>query len=360
MKNPVPPPVIAGFSFAHHGKYSSFFRLMAELTDCEKYIFTPPFQRLLPKQLRVRWNYHWLKTSEYRLRPVFQDPTPRVLHYIYPENTLFRGPRWKGTRHKLIATLHQPHTALTGASANAWTSSLVNKLQACDAVVVLCTTEVEPIQQLTGCPRVVCIRHGIDTAYFRRSPDVAPGTPPRLLTIGNWMRDWPTWAEAVRIIQKERPDVHVDVIAEPYSHQEAIAAIGRDVPNIHYHTGLNDHQFKQFYERASLLFLPLQAATANNALLESMAMGLPVVLSDLDSLKDYTGNYAGIYFPAGDAQAAASCVLSLLDNPDEQKRQGSLLRQRAVNDLSWNVIARQYTDLYQAIRDEKNTSPPLA
>ncbi|HMO49555.1 MAG TPA: glycosyltransferase [Kiritimatiellia bacterium] len=345
-----PRPVIAGFSFAHHGRYSSFFRLMAYLEDCERYNLTPPIQRLIPKEYVRRWNYRWLKAGEWRLLPVYRRRAPQVIHYIYPENTLYRGIQWN-KQHQLIATLHQPYDVLTGAEAPPWKDRLLEGLRRCQALVVLCASEVKPIRELTGVHDVSCIRHGIDTDFFRRIRPRDPAAP-RLLTIGNWMRDWPTWAEAVRMIQAARPEVEVDVIAEPYSHREAQAAMGAGGRGIYYHTGLNDEQFKAFYERASALFLPLRSATANNALLESMAMALPVVLSDLSALREYTGPDAGIYFPPGDARAAAECVLRLLSDPAEQQRQGLHLRRQAETALGWPAIASQYRALYRRHQEQ--------
>ncbi len=344
-------PVVAGFSFAHHGVYSSFYRLMAYLAGCELYHLTPPFQQLVPKDHVRRWNQRWLKAGERRLRPVYRRTTPQLVHYIYPENTLYRGLAWRRGRHKVVVTLHQPHAALTTPDAPGWTSRLLDALFNCDGIAVLCESEVEPIRALTGAKEVRCIRHGIDIDFFQRAtaPASTPAGPPRLLTIGNWMRDWPTWASAIHLIRAARPDVVVDVIAEPYSHREARAALGGDMPGVCYHTGIGDQQLKAFYQRASMLFLPLQAATANNAVLESMAMQLPVVLSELPSLRDYTGPDAGIYFPMGDAAAASRAVLSLLENPQAGQREGAALRRRAEQALCWPDIARAYMDFYRHV-----------
>lgn len=344
-------PVVAGFSFAHHGVYSSFYRLMAYLPECELYHLTPPAQQLVPKDFVRQWNHHWLKAGEWRLYPVYRRSSPQLVHYIYPENTLYRGLAWRRGRHKVVVTLHQPHTALTAPDAPGWTARLLDALRNCDGIAVLCENEVEPVRALTGAKEVRCIRHGIDTTFFRRttSPAPAAANPPRLLTIGNWMRDWPTWATAVHHIRRARPDVIVDVIAEPYSHREARAALGDEVSGVFYHTGIGDQQLKAFYERATLLFLPLKDATANNAVLESMAMQLPVVLSELPSLRDYTGPDAGIFFPMGDAAAASRAVLHLLDNPQACQREGEALRRRAEQALCWPDIARAYMELYRAV-----------
>ena len=71
-----------------------------------------------------------------------------------------------------------------------------------------------------------------------------------------------------------------------------------------FHAGLTDDELLALYQRSSLLLLPLLDATANNAILEAMACGLPIVTTDLPGLGTYVDPSFADLLTAGDVEAA--------------------------------------------------------
>ena len=57
------------------------------------------------------------------------------------------------------------------------------------------------------------------------------------------------------------------------------------LPNVRVLSGLSDLALAETFRQADVLFLPLQDATANNARLEGLASGLPVVTTDLPAVR---------------------------------------------------------------------------
>jgi glycosyltransferase involved in cell wall biosynthesis len=57
--------------------------------------------------------------------------------------------------------------------------------------------------------------------------------------------------------------------------------------NVHTHRGIDDDTLAELYRNADVLLLPLTDSTANNALLEGMASGLPLVATDLPAVRAY-------------------------------------------------------------------------
>ena len=79
---------------------------------------------------------------------------------------------------------------------------------------------------------------------------------------------------------------------------------------------------------------------ANNAVLEAMAHGLPIVTTDLPSTRYYTGGLATFSAPSATALAQAiEVTLKALADPATRRTASECLRARAA-ELTWPKVAR--------------------
>jgi glycosyltransferase involved in cell wall biosynthesis len=69
----------------------------------------------------------------------------------------------------------------------------------------------------------------------------------------------------------------------------------------------------RLYEECDLCFLPTVLETFSATYPESMAMGLPIVTTDLPFARDVCGN-AALYFEPNNAKAAAICLSQLVED----------------------------------------------
>ena len=99
------------------------------------------------------------------------------------------------------------------------------------------------------------------------------------------------------------------------------------------------------YQQSDLLLQPMRGATANNAILEGIACGLPVVSSDLDSIKAYVSGTEAILIPENKPELFADALLNLYQNSDMRKEMAANARRRA-SELSWQNIAIEYEKMY--------------
>ncbi|RLC81066.1 MAG: hypothetical protein DRJ03_09960 [Chloroflexi bacterium] len=84
-------------------------------------------------------------------------------------------------------------------------------------------------------------------------------------------------------------------------------------------------------------------------LLEASALGCAMVVSDLATFRCIIDHgYNGIVTRAGDEASLADGIVSVLQNPDLQRRLSEHARKR-VQQFSWQTIAAQTEDLYQQI-----------
>jgi phosphatidylinositol alpha-mannosyltransferase len=82
-------------------------------------------------------------------------------------------------------------------------------------------------------------------------------------------------------------------------------------------------------------------------LLEAMACGTPMVVSDLPAFRDVAGPHAE-FVPAGDAGAWSRAVNGLLENPE---RRATLMQQgrRVAERHAWPLIAQRVLAVYRRV-----------
>lgn len=81
------------------------------------------------------------------------------------------------------------------------------------------------------------------------------------------------------------------------------------------------------YEKCNLMFLPTLLETFSASYLESMAMGLPIVTTDLDFARDVCGD-AAMYFTPSSADEAAKALVSLIQSSGLRANMVQLGKQR--------------------------------
>lgn len=107
---------------------------------------------------------------------------------------------------------------------------------------------------------------------------------------------------------------------------------------------------KPFYYRAADVFvLPSHEEMFPMVLLEASASGLPMVVSDLDTLKCIIEEgYNGLFTKRGDEKNLADAIIYLLENEDVREKMGKNARKK-VEDYSWERIAEETEKVYTEV-----------
>ncbi|MBR0683443.1 glycosyltransferase [Roseomonas eburnea] len=260
-----------------------------------------------------------------------------IVHAIDGELALWLLPRLPaalfagGRRPRMVATFHQPAPLLAGMV----NSRLLGRL---DAAILLCEAQRPAFAPHLPAERIHVIPHGIDSDFFAPGPR-AEGKGLRLLSVGHWLRDHATTFAALKLLREAglRPSLRL-VTPQPPPGVPAGVTV---------ESGLTDEALRQAYRDADLLLLPLTDATANNAILEAMACGRPVVSTDVGGVAEMTEGAARLV-PPGDPQALAEAVAALARDPMAAAALGRAARARA-EALDWRRIGARHAALYAAL-----------
>jgi glycosyltransferase involved in cell wall biosynthesis len=274
---------------------------------------------------------------------------PELVHVTYVENLLGILPEWKERlAHKIIGTVHQPASWWRLVHPN---PDIVSSL---DAIIVLARQEISYFEQyLPG--RVYFIPHGVDIDFFRPAVDSQRvKQAPRCIFSGKHLRDLQALAAVIETVLRQNPRIGFDIIlpsdrrtsTDPY-----LMRMARH-EQVCWHANLSDGQLRQLYQQASLLALPLLDSTTNNALLEAIACGLPVVSNDVGGMRDYTAENFADLFPIGDVDGLSQAILKLVGDPETWKQRSLCARKFAEENLSWTRIAQMTGELYTKVLQE--------
>jgi glycosyltransferase involved in cell wall biosynthesis len=268
---------------------------------------------------------------------MLRTASSRVLHVVDGDfDTWFykKRPAWSSC--KITATFHQPTDRLAKIAEGLIPGML-------DGIVCVSRDQIPILEHLVPKGGCIFIPHGVDTGFFRRNGSADPDKPPLVLSVGVHRRDFTGLIEAARIIRERRPDAKVLLVAP----REYIKGIARD-GILDTMSDVSDVDLRTLYQRAKVFLMPLEAATANNALLEAMATGCPAVITDLPSLHDYTTSDAAIFCPKGNAQAHADAVISLLDDEARCRSMG-LAARTAAREFSWQSVSQLFAGFLEYV-----------
>ena len=232
---------------------------------------------------------------------------------------------------RTIALFHQPPSWLKLY----WRDlSLFSRL---GHILVLSDEQRDYIRQYSSRP-IQKIRHGIEHRFFVAQQKSTRPDYPVLLCVGQWLRDFSVLEASFRLIAKRYPTVRLNCVIprDARSHHSLLSLARHE--GVAFFSELPAHELRQLYSEADLLFLPLIDATANNAIVESLSCGLPVISTDVGGMRDYVPPDVGELLPPGDAGAHADAAIRWITDESRRQRGSKMARVFTEEHLCWRVI----------------------
>jgi len=192
--------------------------------------------------------------------------------------------------------------------------------------------------------RVVLIPNGVDLSQFagrephlplmdrRRDHLTLPADKKIIVQVANMVpdKDFETLLKAIRLLRDTRSDFHLVLIGRGVdskqmqdtvsqlnlTEQITLAGVRDDVPEI--------------LTRADMLILSSKQESFGLCVLEGMAAGLPVIVSDLPALAELVEHgKEGFRVPPADSDALAAAIAKLLDDASLRKQMGCRGQEKA-------------------------------
>lgn len=196
------------------------------------------------------------------------------------------------------------------------------------------------------------IHNGIDTDTFSPRPQITRN-PYRIMTTAS--ADQPLKGlryllEALATLRKTYPSLELLVVGKlnPAGQTQQLLETLSLSSAVTFISGISTEQLVEYYAQASIAVSPSLYEGFGLPAGEAMACGVPVISSDGGALPEVVGD-AGIIVPAGNSEALAGAIQSLLDNPQKRRQLEQSGRQRMVEKFSWQVAAKQFTQYYKQI-----------
>ncbi len=200
------------------------------------------------------------------------------------------------------------------------------------------------------------VPNGVDTGLFNPQADVRAEfeKAETVLFVGRFepRKGLPVLLEAWPLILAQRPTARLVVVgsgsgADPFARLQPAAAA-----SVVRSGRVSDAEMPSYYRSASLLVSPAMGMESFGIILvEAMASGTPVVVSDIPGYRDVLGvSGSGVLVPPGDAAALADVVTRLLGSPEKLETMGRAARLRAEN-FSWDTVARHVEEVYSSAQE---------
>ena len=272
---------------------------------------------------------------------------PDIIHFLYGDWMLDAILRRRSLLpSRLVATFHLPADDV----AQRFECIQRNELANLDGAILVSSHDLERYASWLGRKKVMYIPHGVDTDVFSPVP-FRPRPIARFLFVGMMMRDFET---AHRVFDQCRHDnIEAEfIVVTP----KGGASFFTGCTNICQLSNIGELDLIDLYRKSDALFLPLLNSTANNAILEAMACGVPVISTNVGGVPDYVDSTAGWLLPPGDFDSAYTLVRDIVKFREIALEKRSAARTRA-EIFSWQRVAETTLAAYRRLLRDGRLAP---
>ncbi len=230
-------------------------------------------------------------------------------------------------------------------------------------IAVSQATQAEMLEAGVPESRISVVHNGIDTKAWSREMigttlreelNINPSTPV-VGYVGRIMpeKDLVTWLRAAALVARKFPDARFVLVGEGRDSttfgelQTLVLTLGiaKKVIFLGYHRNL-----LPVYSAFDIFVLSSLREGLPNSILEAMALGLPVVTTDVAGAKELVVNgETGFVVPQKDSEGLARAIVTLLADHEYRDRMGKAGRERIESEFCFSKRLRRIEDLYDRV-----------
>ncbi len=200
------------------------------------------------------------------------------------------------------------------------------------------------------------IYNGVDSATFRPGP--ARDGPLTVLCVGRLIerKGQHVLLKAMAKILHQQPDltvvVHLVGTGDEEANLKRLATELDITRQVRFAGFVARERMPEIYRQADIFVLPSQNEGMSIALLEAMASGLPVIVTDVGgSYELVQPGENGLIVRWGDETALAESLATLLMDAALRQRMGRTSREKGER-FAWPEITRQYVQLFRQVSEQ--------
>jgi len=211
-------------------------------------------------------------------------------------------------------------------------------------------------QEQTGLPEKFfrVIENGIDLARFFPAK-TAPDGAPRVLSVGRLdaQKDYPTLLRAWKLVEAAKPDAILEIVGDgPDEEPLKALAVALKVKNVAFSGFVND--VPQRMRKAHVYVQSSAWEGFGLSVAEAMATGLPVIVSDADSLPEVvTDEKTGLVFNKGKHERLAKLILKMLNEPARAKELADAALMEARKRFTVERMVEDHAKLYRELLEQE-------
>ena len=192
--------------------------------------------------------------------------------------------------------------------------------------------------------RMTVIQHGVDSNFFHpadsfQAPDQGPL---QAVLVGATERDHDFMLKVLEQLPEGVVNLKVRTTEEHLQRYRGVRG-AEPLPF------LTEDQIRELYQKSELMVIPMLDCTANNAVMEAMACGTPVMVNRIGGIPEYVDAQHNFVMDDKNVSEWVDRIVDLHGSRTQLHERRGLVR-TAVEAFDWNRIASRYLNLYEAVK----------
>lgn len=265
-----------------------------------------------------------------------------ISHILYLESHIHLFDQAKFNLNKVTGTIHLPYSR--------WSEQNLGRLSHLKNAVILYKEEIDKFKKFIPAEHIHVIRHGVDIDFFKPGDNTQINRN-KILVVGHFLRDFDTLLKAYTTILSDISDqVELHIIIPAFLRQDnALQALAKQ-KNVFFHEKLSDEEMLAHYQDSNVLMMPMEDSGANTAIVQAIAVGLPIITTDAGGIRSYGGGEVYPLVAPKDHLKMVELYAKYYNDPEFRNQASKDLRDFAVQKMDWHLIAQEHIQLYTELQ----------